>query len=305
MSTSTRLFLLAGLATVAACNVNRVNRAALVPHMTPTLKSGAPMETPGEFSIGASSLAHTTLGSTDDTAAVEVPGTQARGDMRLRVGQHVALGLLYEEGFDAGAKKSKEAQPDVDAGNTRGFGFSLAGAIPTSNPRVSVGINTELVFWSVPWIEYSTCVQNCGGFQWTVMTEDRASVSQIALGIVPTYSTGKMNVWGGVTFRNHPTIEQKGTEVGVDISDEVEEGSFNTVISAGADIELGGGFRAGATLYQVVQGEPAKYGPSLAVMMTIPLGRKDTPPAAPTGAPTAPAAPAYPYPPAAPAAPGY
>jgi len=62
------------------------------------------------------------------------------------------------------------------------------------------------------------------------------------------------------------------------------------VLSAGADLELGGGFRAGVTLYQVVKGEPATYGPSLAAMITIPLGRRDvaTPPppgAAPVGPP--------------------
>ncbi|HUQ04240.1 MAG TPA: hypothetical protein VM261_17195 [Kofleriaceae bacterium] len=306
---SIRWFLFAGLfvvpAALAACNVNRVNRAALVPHMTPTLRSGAPMETPGEIAIGASSLAHSTLGSTDDSAAVEVPGTQAEGNMRLRVGPHVALGLLYAEGFDAGAKKIKDTQPDVEGGNVRGWGFTLSSSIPTGSPQWTVGLNSELLFWSVPWIEYSTCVMNCGGFQWTVMTEDRATISQLAVGVVPTYRAGKMNLWGGLTFRNHPTIEQKGTEVGVDISDEVEEGSFNTVLSAGADLELGGGFRAGATLYQVVQGEPAKYGPSLAVMITIPLGRHDTP--APPAAPTAPTAPVYPGypPPPPPPPPGY
>ncbi len=306
MRTSTRPFLLAALAlaTIAACNVNRVNRAALVPHMTPTLRNGAPMETPGEITIGASSLAHTTLGSTDDTAAVEVPGTQAEGNMRLRVGQHVALGLLYAEGFDSTAKKIKETQPDVEGGNVRGWGFTLAGMIPTSNPNLTVGINSELVFWSVPWIEYSTCVMNCGGVQWTVVREDRASISQLAVGVVPTFRSGNMTFWGGLSFRNHPTIEQKGTEVGVDIGDDVEEGSFNTVLSAGGDLELGGGFRAGLTIYQVVHGLPAKYGPSLAATLTIPLGRRDTPPAA---TPTAPVYPAYPAPgPAGPSAPpGY
>lgn len=294
MSTSTRWFLLAGLAVVAACNVNRVNRAALVPHMTPTLRSGAPMETPGEISIGASSLAHSTLGSSDDGAAVEVPGTQAEGNVRVRVNQRVALGLLYAEGFDASAKKTKEMQPDVDGGNVRGYGFTLAGAIPTGSPQWTVGLNSELLFWSVPWIEYSTCVMNCGGSQWTIVREDRATISQLALGVVPTYTSGKMTFWGGLTFRNHPTIEQKGTEVGVDVTDDVEEGSFNTVLSLGGDIELGGGFRAGLTVYQVVQGKPAQYGPSLAATITIPLGQRDLPPS--TGAP--PASPSmYPAPP--------
>lgn len=309
MSTSTRWCLLAGLATVAACNVNRVNRAAFVPHMTPTLRSGAPMETPGEIAVGASSLSHTTLGSTDDTAAVEVAGTQAEGNMRLRVGRHVALGLIYAEGFAAGAKKIKEAQPDVEGGNTRGYGFTLSGAIPTGNPQWSVGVNSELLFWSIPYVEYSTCIDNCGPVPWMYMEEDRSTVSQLALGVVPTYHTGKLNIWGGLTFRSHPTIVQKGVEVGVDFEDEVESGSFNTVLSAGADIELGGGFRAGLTLYQVVQGQPAKYGPSLAAMLTVPLGRRDTPPTGAPAAPTAPAPmyPAHPAPPPgpAPAGPGY
>ena len=106
------------IAGAAACNVNRVNRAALVPHMTPTLRSGSPMETPAEISLGASSLAHSTLSSSDDSAAVEVPGTQAEGAMRVRLGRQVALGLLYAEGFDTGAKPIDKTQPPVESGNT-------------------------------------------------------------------------------------------------------------------------------------------------------------------------------------------
>ncbi len=284
--------LVLGLA--AGCNVNRVNRAALVPHMTPTLRSGAPMQTPAEISLGASSIAHTKLGSSDDQAAVEVPGLQAEGAMRVRLGR-ASLGLIYAEGFDAGAKPIDDNQPPVEAGNTRGYGFTVSGAIPAGDPRWHVGVNAELINWSVPYVEYSTCVQNCGGANWTFMEEGRASVSQFALGILPTYDGGTWNAWGGLTFRNHPTIEQKGVEVGLDFEDEVEEGEFNTVLSAGIDFELGGGFRAGVTAYQVVHGAPASYGPGFAAMITIPLGHRDvaTPPAPPTG-------PAAPYPPPGP-----
>jgi hypothetical protein len=290
----------------AACNVNRVNRAALVPHMTPTLRSGAPMDTPAEAQLGASSLSHSTLGSSDDTAAVEVPGTQVEGAMRLRVGKRAAIGFIYAEGFDANAKPIDDTQPPVEAGNTRGYGVTISGFIPTGDERWSVGVNAELLSWSVPYVEYETCVQNCGGVNWTFREEGRAAVAQAALGIIPTYSTGKVNVWGGVTLRNHPTIEQKGTEIGVDFEDEVEEGEFNTVLSAGADIELGGGFRAGLTAYQVVMGKPAKYGPGIAAMITIPLGRRDvdTPPAPPViYAPPPPAPAPYPAPPPPPPAP--
>lgn len=290
------------LVLLGACNVNRVNRAALVPHMTPTLRNGAPMETPAELSAGASSLAHTTLGSSDDSAAVEVPGTQVEGAMRVRVGR-ASIGLIYAEGLDSGAKPIKDNQPPVEAGNTRGYGFTVSGAIPTGDPRWHVGVNVELMTWSVPYVEYETCVQNCGLGTWTYREEGRASVSQAAIGVLPTYSTGKFNVWGGLSIRNHPTIEQKGVEVGVDFEDEVEEGDFNFMLSAGADVELGGGFRAGLTAYQVVQGKPASYGPGIAAMLTIPLGRRDVDP--PPAAPAAPMGPpAYPPPPPG-APPGY
>jgi hypothetical protein len=278
---------------IAGCNVNRVNRAALVPHMTPTLRSGAPMETPAELSAGASSLAHTKLGSSDDSAAVEVPGTQIEGAMRLRLGR-ASLGLIYAEGLDSGARPIKDDQPPVEAGNTRGYGFTVSGAIPTGDPRWHVGVNVELMTWSVPYVEYETCIQNCGIETWMYREEGRASVSQAAIGILPTYSAGTWNVWGGVSVRNHPTIEQKGIEVGIDFEDEVEEGEFNTMPSAGADVELGGGFRAGLTVYQVVQGKPASYGPGIAAMITIPLGQRD---AARSPAPPPPGPPMAPYPP--------
>lgn len=279
---------LALCAVAAGCNVNRVNRAALVPHMTPTLRSGQPMESPAELMLGASSVTHSTLGSSDDEAAVEVPGTQAEGAMRIRLGR-AALGFIYAEGLDSNAKPIDDTQPPVEAGNTRGYGFTVSGFIPAGDPRWHVGVNAELMTWSVPYVEYETCVQNCGGLNWTFREEGRASVSQMAVGIVPTFSGGKWSAWGGVTFRNHPTIEQKGTEVGVDFEDEVEEGEFNAVLSAGADLELGGGFRAGATLYQVIRGKPASYGPNIAVMITIPLGRRDVPtPPAPVAPPSAP-----------------
>lgn len=264
------------LVLLAGCNVNRVNRAALVPHMTPTLRSGAPMETPAELAVGASSLAHTRLGSSDDSAAVEVPGTQVEGAMRLRIGR-ASLGLIYAEGLDSGARPIHDNQPPVEAGNTRGYGLTVSGAIPTGDPRWHVGLNVELMTWSVPYIEYVTCVENCGIEPWMYREEGRASVSQAAIGILPTYNAGTWNVWGGVTLRNHPTIEQKGIEVGIDFEDEVEEGEFNTVLSAGADFELGGGFRAGVTVYQVVHGKPASYGPGIAAMFTIPLGQRDAP----------------------------
>lgn len=271
MSKRWNLGLVLALSVASGCAVKRVNRAAMVPHMTPTLRSGAPFEAPAELMVGASSVAHTWLGSSDDSAAVEIPGTQAEAAARLRVTDNVGLGLLYARGFGATAERIKSTQPPVD-GDVSGAGMSINGSIPTSDPRWRVGLNAEFVVWKVPYVEYSTCIDNCGGVPWTTVEEDTASVGQFALGVVPTYSTGKVNLWGGVTVRTHPTIEQKGVEVGVDTTDEVEAGSFNTVASLGADIDVGSGVRVGATAYQVLHGRPASYGPSLAATITIPLG---------------------------------
>lgn len=259
------------LLAASACSVKRVNRAAMVPHMTPTLRAGAPFEAPVELSVGASSVAHTTLGASDESAAVEIPGTQAEVAARLRLTPHVGLGILYARGFGGTAEAIKDNQPPID-GDVAGGGMSINGVVPTSDPRWHVGINAEFLVWNIPYVEYATCIENCGPVPWTSVEHDSSSIGQVALGIVPTFDSGSWRAWGGVTVRNHPTIEQKDVEVGVDAEDEVEAGSFNAVVSAGVDLELGAGIRAGATLYQVVIGEPASYGPSLAATLTVPLG---------------------------------
>lgn len=262
-----------GLLAASACSVTRVNRAAMVPHMTPTLRAGAPFEAPAELSVGASSVAHTTLGASDASAAVEIPGTQAEVAARLRITPNVGLGILYARGFGATSEAIKNNQPPID-GDVAGSGISVNGVIPTSDPRWHVGINAEFLVWNIPYVEYETCIENCGPVPWSGVEHGDSSIGQVALGIVPTYDGGSWRAWGGVTARNHPTIEQKGTELGVDVEDEVEAGSFNAVVSAGLDLDLGGGIRAGATLYQVVRGAPASYGPSLAATLTVPLGAR-------------------------------
>ena len=257
------------------CGVYRVNRAALVPHMTPTLRSGAPLDAQAELSLGASSVAH--LGdpeASDQTAGVEIPGTQLEGNARLRLGEHVALGLILAQGLDSTARAAKANQPDVDEGDVRGGGVSLVASVPTSDPRWSVGVELELMTWSVPYVEYGVCVDECEFAADTITNRGRTTVPQVALGVVPTYRAGSTSWFGGVTVRNHPTIEQKGIEHGDDGGDgEVEAGTFNLVLSAGVETELFSGLRGGLVLYTPVNGAPVRYGPSVAAMVTVPLGR--------------------------------
>ncbi|MBP6633478.1 MAG: hypothetical protein KBG28_31295 [Kofleriaceae bacterium] len=284
----------AALALAGGCTT-QVNRAALVPHMTPMTRDGAPLQSTGELQVGASSLAHLSSPEAgDDTSAVEVPGTQAEAVLRLALGEHLSLGLLYAHGFDATAKKTKATQVPVDVGDVRGYGLSMTASLPTRDPRLHIGLGAELLTWSVPWVEYAVCVDPlCGDPPWTLMTEGRDLVSQLAASVIPTYRTGNLTFSAGITARNHPTIDQKGIEQGLDLGDDVRSGPFNMVLSAGAGLELGAGMRANVVLYVPVDGAPVSYGPSAAANLLIPLGprRADRtptpapppPPAAPTG----------------------
>ncbi|MCE9575281.1 MAG: hypothetical protein K8W52_19175 [Deltaproteobacteria bacterium] len=265
----------------------QVNRAATVPHMSPIMRSGAPLESVAEISVGASSLTTiTNPTASDSTAAVEVPGTQLEGGGRVRVGKHVALGLVMAEGLEATAKPAKTTQVPVDNGDPRGYGFSMLASIPTSDPHWHVGLGLEVLAWSVPYVEYKVCI-DCGGAGFQIQEKGRNSVGQVALAVTPTYRSGKVDVYGGLTVRNHPTIKQKGIENGLDLSDDVEAGPLNVVASVGVDVDLGGGVRGGAVLYTPINGTPVRYGPSIGAMLTFPLGRDAARAAAPAAAPGA------------------
>jgi hypothetical protein len=64
------------------------------------------------------------------------------------------------------------------------------------------------------------------------------------------------------------------------------------ILHAGVDVELGGGLRAMALVYQPIDQNPVQYYPTLGVGLTIPLAKREPPPPPPQYAP-----PAYPYPP--------
>jgi hypothetical protein len=272
------------LAAVTGCTY-QVNRAATVPHMTPILRSGAPFESAGELSLGASSVAHIVDPSaSDSTAAVEVPGTQLEGSGRVRITRNLAIGLIFADGLEATAKPGKSTQVPVDNGDPRGYGMSLAASIPTSDPAWHVGLGLEVLGWSVPYVEYKVCIDCLAPYQ--IVEKGRGSVGQLAVGVTPTYRTGKVDVYGGLTLRNHPTIKQKGIENGLDTGSDVEAGPINAVASIGVDVDLGSGMRFGGVLYTPINGTPVRYGPSLAATFTIALG--STAPRSPAPAALAP-----------------
>jgi hypothetical protein len=101
----------------AACvppPVRRVNRAALVPRLTPSLGDGAPMAQPVELAFGAASLAAGAPGPGDGDAALEVPGTQLAGSVRFRFADYASIGFGYAAGLDASAQPIRPHQAPVD-----------------------------------------------------------------------------------------------------------------------------------------------------------------------------------------------
>jgi len=282
---------LAGAVALAAgCSTYNVNRSALAPHAAPQLHPIAPMDTVAQLGLGASSVAHVKNPEVGNpSASVEIPGTQLHGDARLRVNDWLTVGLVYENGLDATAHKPKgNLQPDVDAGNVTGYGASFEIALPTPNPQLTLGVSFNAMLWDVPWVEWRTCIDSClseDGF--TYEASGVQGVMTLGAGFTPTYRTGSITWFGGISAREHPTIEQKGMEVGPNFDADVRSGPLAWTASAGAQVDLGG-VKGSVVLYQTLTNDPVQYGPSVAALLVVPLGKRRpqtlrvmAPPAAP------------------------
>jgi hypothetical protein len=284
----------------AACTPYNVHRAALGPHPEPVLYSAEPSEGIAEIGLGASSIAHTThVKKGNAETAVESPGTQVRGDLRFQVSDRLALGLAYSNGLAATAQKPEESQPDVDNGNVEGYGFLADVSIPTNNPNLWVGLHVDMTIWSVPWVEYSSSTDP--GIPWVIERHGSDSVGTFAFGVTPSYKAGRITWFGGLTAREHPTIQEKDIEVVVDLDADVKSGPFNFIVSAGLEAQLASQVKGSLVVYQDITQDPNIYGPAIGAMVIIPLGQRHKPPE-PRPVYTPPTAPPPPPPP--PMAPG-
>lgn len=257
--------------------VRRVNRAALVPRLTPSLVDGAPMAQPVELAFGATSLMAGAPGPGDDEAALEVPGTQLAGFARFRLADYGSVTFGYAQGLDASSRPIRPYQAPVDGGDTIGIGTALTVAVPVA-PGWSIGAEAGVVNWEVPWVEHSTCVANCPlGEPLETTTAGRSVVMQGSFAVTPTYRRGDWTVFASATIKHQPTIEHKGTELGVDVSGDVEGGPGVWLGAVGLSARLVGDLRVSAILYAPLERGPVATGPSLATMLTLPLGRRRAP----------------------------
>jgi hypothetical protein len=258
---------------LAACTGN-VQRSARVPHPGVPLISGQPLQTPAELSAGLSNVADLiapTVG--DHTQAVEVPGTEMRDELRFRIGPRADLALLYEHGFGGTSHRPDPTQAPVGPGDVLGYGLGLNYSFATTTPGLAIGTTFELMSWSVPFVEYTTCT-SCEAGGPTTISHGRADPVTLGIGVTPSYRTGRVTLFGGAFARNHPTTTRKEVDVDITFSDDgaVHDGPFNVLLHAGVEVELERWLSAMLLVHQDLASNPVQYGPGIGVALTARLG---------------------------------
>ncbi len=265
------------LATSTACSTYSVRKSALTPHIAPPMRSGFGLaDAAAEASFGASTLATTNPPEEgpDANAGIHIPRLELGGALRGRLTDSLDLGFVWDQGLRQGAYKTSPDQPSPGGGSVYGGGASLFASIPTAEPSFRVGVGVDLMIYSIPFVEYRTCVENCGGKPYSTVDHDREEIGVYGLSLIPSWRSGRLTLFAGGTVRNHPTVAKGEIEGDIELDDEVRAGPVNLLVSGGAELELGAGVRAMGMVYQTLTDQPVRYWPTFAVGLTIPLGRR-------------------------------
>jgi hypothetical protein len=257
----------------AGCTTYAQHRAALVPHATPLPLDGQPLPTSFEASFGADNLVDlVTPSKGDDTQGDVVPKQQLRANGMFRLGDNFMLGGTFQYGVAQNATVLSPSEPKIEGAKLAGAGLTLAMSAPTSEPGLRIGLAFETVIWSVPWVEYTTCIDLCSvpGYTYSERGNDQILVAKLA--VIPSYKTGAMTYFGGLTAQNQPTITEKILTNNPRDDGKVRGGPFNLTAHAGVTVELGAGVRASAFLHQTLTRDPISYGPGIGMSLAIPLG---------------------------------
>jgi hypothetical protein len=259
------------LPVVAGCAQN-IQRSARVPHPGVPLSSGQPLATPTELSAGLSNVTDVLKPRVGDASqAVEVPSTEMRDELRFRVRERAQVALIYEQGFAATSKTPDATQAPVGPGDVHGYGASLGYSFETSTPGLSIGSTIEIMGWSIPYVEYRTCVDCTSSY--TVIDHGRANPLTLGLGVAPSYRSGRVTYFGGLFARNHPTTLRKEYNVTTfDGDGDVQSGPFNVLLHAGIEIELQPWLSALVIVHQDAIANPVQYGPGVGVALTGRIG---------------------------------
>src|SRR5688500_18683807 len=202
--------LLAALTLASGCSTYTVRKAALAPHIAPPLRNGQGMaDARGEAQVGASTLM--SAGAPEEgenaNAGLYIPRVEMNAALRTRLRNNVDIGFLWDHGFRQGAYATSEDMPEPKNGAVYGGGPSLFYSMPTGAPELRIGLGLDFMIYSIPYVEYRTCVTNCGGEMYTRVTRGRDNIGVYSLALVPRWKSGRFTLFGGGTVRNPPTIE--------------------------------------------------------------------------------------------------
>ncbi len=260
------------LLVTTAC-VGNTQRTVRAPHPGVPLQSGQMLDTPASFGVGLSNVTDVVAPKVGNPSqSVEVPGTQARGELRLRAGKRGQVGVHYEHGFASTSQVPDPTQAPVGDGDVRGYGINSSYAFETGTPGLVIGTTLELTVWSVPYAEYSTCT-NCLD-NYTIVARGRANPASLGNGVAPRNKTGHLTIFGGLFARNHPTTARKeyNDQIFVDEDGEVRDGPFNLLVHAGLEYALSPAVSGLVLVHQNVVADPVRYGPGVGLGLTARFG---------------------------------
>ena len=269
------ILVVAGIASMASA-VNFPNRrAAQVPHQQPIAHSGARIQST-EISVGTPNIASSSEPrlAAGENAGIVIPRYVGQLRLRLPIWSSTSVGFHIERGLDKGATVLSANQPSP-AGGISGGAMSVFGTINIS-PKFDLGLGGQLWYYLLPVAEYDTCV-NCTDF--IFVEKHRDGVAVLSLGILPTYEvTDGVSLFGGLTLRNHPTVEKSDNPIGpVNVDEELEAGPFNAVGSIGADARLSENIKLTFYWHRPIAASPVVYGTSGGLMLTYIPWPKATP----------------------------
>lgn len=258
---------------LSACGTYSVRKSALAPHLAPPMRSGHGTGQGTEVSFGSTTVAAAVAPEEGPgaNAGLHIPRAELGGALRGALSPNFDFGFLWDYGARRGATKTAEDEPSPQNGSVWGGGISMFYSAPTPHPAFRLGLGLDLLRYSVPYVEYRTCVEDCVE-PYTDVDHDREGVNVYSLSVIPSWRVGGLTLFGGGTLRNHPMVDKGEIEIGTYPDDEVNAGPPNLIATVGAEIELFGSVRALGMVYQPLTQDPVRYGPTFGAAITIPLG---------------------------------
>jgi hypothetical protein len=249
-------------------------RAAVVPHMVPTPRSGQNIyDGRGQVYIENSIVtrAQNPQEAPEANAGLYIPRYQMGGGLRLRMGENWDLGFLFEYGFREGAiAVAQDVPPGPDHGAV-GAGISVGYSIRATQ-RFRIGIVLDTLLYAIPYVEY--LASNCPTPSECTGGEKRSAWIPVAsLSVLPSLRVTRwLAVFTGITLRNHPTIDKHSWETIGDDND-VEVGPVNVTLGLGAEFQVHQRVRLMIHAYWPVTRDPVIYYPVLGAQLAVSFGR--------------------------------